>query len=228
MKILISSFFTLIILCRIYIYGGYPLPLGFVFVHCWNQWLVRKQSIKQRIKSDIKDRITVNKLSHQNLALVNFNQKTERPKHMPDSTIESPRRFDFPLEGNDLADDTQAAYLEDFERTLTNVHQGNCPCCSKSGPVDVHYSYRVISFVTLTRYEEIPKICCCSCARKRRLSNFFITLLLGWWSFAGIILTPICLIRNLMFPVSRETPSEDLRKIVKKSYNSRLRGLRRR
>ena len=108
---------------------------------------------------------------------------------------------------------------DELEELLAAFHEGDCPCCSGPGPVDFHYSYRVISFIVLTRFQTIPKISCRSCAQKSKLGNFFATLFLGWWGFPwGIIITPVYLCKNLyslIFPVSADVPSDQLREFIR-------------
>ena len=108
---------------------------------------------------------------------------------------------------------------DEIEEALTAFHQGDCPCCGGPGPVDFHFSYRVISFVVLTQFQTIPKISCRSCAQKSKLGNFFATLFLGWWGIPfGLIITPIYLCKNLyslMFPVSADYPSDQLREFIR-------------
>lgn len=110
---------------------------------------------------------------------------------------------------------------DEVDETLTEFHQSDCPCCGGPGPVDIHFSHRVMSFLILTQYQTIPKISCRSCAAKAKLGNFFATLFLGWWGVPfGLILTPIYLCRNLfglMFPVSADAPSDQLREFVRQN-----------
>ena len=107
----------------------------------------------------------------------------------------------------------------EVDEAVTAFHQSDCPCCGGPGPIDFHYSYRVMSFVVLTQFRTIPKISCRACARNAKLGNFFATLLLGWWGFPfGLIFTPIYLGRNLYslcFPVPEDTPSDQLREFVR-------------
>ena len=107
------------------------------------------------------------------------------------------------------------------DEALTDFHQSNCPCCGGPGPVDIHFSHRVMSFVVLTQFQTIPKICCSSCGTKSKIGNFFATLFLGWWGFPfGLIFTPIYLCKNIygiVFPVSSVEPTEHLRDFVKQN-----------
>ncbi|MDR1958047.1 MAG: hypothetical protein LBQ54_03220 [Planctomycetaceae bacterium] len=104
------------------------------------------------------------------------------------------------------------------EESLEKIHQGECPYCGGPGPVDFHYSYRVMSFLILTQYRTIPKISCASCAKKSNLWNFLVTFVMGWWGVPfGLVLTPIYLARNTfaaMFPASSTQPSSQLREFV--------------
>ena len=104
------------------------------------------------------------------------------------------------------------------ESALTEIHQGECPCCGGPGPVDMHFSYRVMSFLAVTRYQTIPKISCSSCAAKAKIGNFFVTLLLGLWGPFGFLITPVYLYKNFhawVFPPAVDVPSEHLREYIR-------------
>lgn len=110
---------------------------------------------------------------------------------------------------------------EDWLReTLQEVHQGVCPCCGGAGPVDVHYAYRVMSFLVITQYRTVPIISCSGCGTGSKIKNLFITMFLGWWGFPfGIILTPIYLFRNvaaMISPTPPHEPSPELREHVRR------------
>ena len=105
----------------------------------------------------------------------------------------------------------------EVDEILTAFHQGDCPCCGGPGPVDYHFSYRIMSFLAVTRFETIPKISCHACAKKAKIKNFLTTLLLGWWG-PGLIFTPIYLCKNLYslcYPIPADTPSDQLREYIR-------------
>ena len=92
------------------------------------------------------------------------------------------------------------------QRTL-QVHAGNCPLCSGSGPVDVYTTYRVWSAVALTSWSSRPAVCCSSCATKRALGDTAFSLLLGWWGFPwGLLMTPVQIVRNVVTLARRPAP----------------------
>ena len=88
---------------------------------------------------------------------------------------------------------------KEVEEALTNLYQSDCPCCGGPGPVDYHFSYRILSFLAFTRFETLPKISCRSCGQKALFKNFLLTLFLGWWG-PGLFFTPIYLHKNLGSP----------------------------
>ena len=105
----------------------------------------------------------------------------------------------------------------EVEDALTKFHEGDCPCCGGPGPVDYHFSYRLMSFLAVTRFETIPKISCQACAKKAKLRNLFITLFLGWWG-PGLIFTPFYLCKNiysLIYPLPTDAPSDVLREYIR-------------
>jgi len=91
---------------------------------------------------------------------------------------------------------------------VMKAHQGPCPKCKGSGPVDVHVSHKVWSAVFLTSWSSAPQISCRSCGLKSQAAATAFTLFLGWWGFPwGLIMTPIQIGRNLYGMASPPDPS---------------------
>lgn len=114
----------------------------------------------------------------------------------------------------------------EVETQARAIHQGNCPRCGGPGPVDVHRSHTVYSFLVMTRWVTSPTLCCRSCGRKKQLGAAGASFLLGWWGFPwGLIMTPVQLARNakglLGGGPDPSTPSADLRKLVRVGIVSR-------
>jgi hypothetical protein len=106
-----------------------------------------------------------------------------------------------------------------ISENLMRVHQGSCPECGGSGPVDVHVSHKVWSAVLLTRWYNTPQISCRDCRVKNQLKGVAFSLVLGWWGIPwGFVLTPIQVGRNviamLRSPDSAK-PSAQLEKAVR-------------
>lgn len=109
---------------------------------------------------------------------------------------------------------------------LTTVHQGLCPKCGGSGPVDVYYSYKVWSILVLTSWSASPQICCRSCATQRQAGSLAFCLFLGWWGFPwGLVLTPIQVVRNIVGMCRTPDPlhpSPELEKFVRVTLAANL------
>jgi hypothetical protein len=94
--------------------------------------------------------------------------------------------------------DAQALPTEIVWPALRELHQGLCPACGGSGPVDVHTSHEVWSIGILTSWKSVPAISCRPCAVKRQVGAIFFCLFLGWWGVPfGLLVTPLQLARNL-------------------------------
>lgn len=110
------------------------------------------------------------------------------------------------------------------ERQAREIHQGNCPKCGGPGPVDVHKSHSVYSFLVMTRWATKPQVCCRGCGRKSQVVGAVSSLALGWWGFPwGLLLTPVQVGKNVggilgMSGPDPSTPSADLRKIVRLTF----------
>jgi DNA-directed RNA polymerase subunit RPC12/RpoP len=86
----------------------------------------------------------------------------------------------------------------DVRSAVTKVHQGACPRCGGSGPVDVTTSYKIWSAVLLTSWSSSPEISCRSCGRKRQIKALLFSAVAGWWGIPwGLIITPVQIARNI-------------------------------
>lgn len=85
------------------------------------------------------------------------------------------------------------------QQELWSVHQGRCPRCNGSGPVDVHVSHRVWSAVVLTSWRSQPRVSCRPCGVKSQVGDAVFSLLFGWWGFPwGLVMTPVQIGRNVV------------------------------
>lgn len=86
-----------------------------------------------------------------------------------------------------------------LEKQIHSVHQGNCPKCGGSGPVDVHTSHSIWSVLVLTSWRSTPQISCRKCGIKAKVRDGLLSMLVGWWGFPwGILGTPVQVIRNIV------------------------------
>lgn len=107
---------------------------------------------------------------------------------------------------------------DSLRHEVAQVHQGPCPHCAGPGPVDVHSSHRVWSIVILSSYKSEEQVSCRSCARKWQYGSLAFCAALGWWSFWGLLMTPIYLARNaycIFSPPDPNVPSERLVELVR-------------
>jgi len=86
-----------------------------------------------------------------------------------------------------------------LQQKVNEVHDGLCPKCHGSGPVDVHVSHRAWSALVVTTWSSRQRVCCQSCGTRDKLMDIATTLLLGWWGIPwGLLITPIQIGRNLV------------------------------
>lgn len=57
------------------------------------------------------------------------------------------------------------------QENVWKVHQGRCPKCGGSGPIDVHNRYRLWSAVLLTRWSSLYQVSCRSCGIKKQVAD---------------------------------------------------------
>lgn len=103
---------------------------------------------------------------------------------------------------------------EEAMAAASGIQNGPCPVCESShGPVDIRTAHRCMSFLLWSQWESPMRLSCRGCGIKNNLTNFVVTMLLGWWGFPwGLLVTPIQLAKNL-FEIARSGNheiSEDL------------------
>jgi hypothetical protein len=106
---------------------------------------------------------------------------------------------------------------DEIKRRAYEIHHGQCPVCQGAGPVDVHTSYQVWSALIVFTTKTIPRISCRSCGVKSQIGNALFSLVLGWWSRGGLIMTPVQVVRNIVAAVRTrgiDGPSPDLERMV--------------
>lgn len=103
-----------------------------------------------------------------------------------------------------------------IDQRTAAIHQGNCPLCSGSGPVDFHYADSVWSVLVVSVTKSEPQLSCRPCARQRQLDALRTSVLLGWWSLRGMFITPVFIVRNVLAlrRPDRIGPSATLRRFV--------------
>jgi hypothetical protein len=105
------------------------------------------------------------------------------------------------------------------QQQVWSLHQGTCPRCGGSGPVDVHVSYRIWSALLMTSWASRPQLSCRSCGRKSQVADTLYSLFLGWWGLPwGLIMTPVQIFQNLIAmakPPDPSKPSDQLERIVR-------------
>jgi hypothetical protein len=102
-------------------------------------------------------------------------------------------------------------------QTAESVYYGMCPKCEGPGPVDVHTSHRVWSFLLLTSWKSTPRVTCRRCGVKSQVGNAIFSFFLGWWGFPwGFVMTPVQLTRNLtaIFRTQTAGPSPELERMI--------------
>ncbi len=78
------------------------------------------------------------------------------------------------------------------------ARSGPCTGCGGPGPVDLYQSYRVYSFVVLTRWSTRNHFVCRSCARKEQMKSLGLSALFGWWGIPfGLVMTPVQIVRDI-------------------------------
>ena len=96
------------------------------------------------------------------------------------------------------------------------VHEGPCPKCGGTGPVDVHTSYLVWSALVLTTWKSSPQVCCRGCGIKAKVWDTVLSGVFGWWGFPwGLVFTPVQIGRNIWGLLSSPDPTTPSDQLVK-------------
>jgi hypothetical protein len=116
---------------------------------------------------------------------------------------------------------------EEVERRASLLFAGPCPKCRGPGPVDVHATYFIWSAIVASFTSMGTHVACDACARSRRARDVALVVLLGWWSWVGIFLTPFILYRALTSRiVPRSAPSDLLRGVARRQLAEEVAGVR--
>jgi len=108
-----------------------------------------------------------------------------------------------------IDDVVQQVPVELVNDRVKHLHEGACPVCKGPGPVDVHVSWRVISFLVATRWSSRFVVGCRSCGNKQRLGDAIYCFVLGWWGVPyGLFSTPTNIVRNLWGMAHGPDPSQ--------------------
>ena len=95
-----------------------------------------------------------------------------------------------------VAKQVPVALVEKFAMAL---HEGPCPKCNGSGPVDIHESHSVYSAVVYTKYQTKQHLLCKKCALKQQTVDLVGSLIAGWWGIPlGPIVTPGIVIMDVV------------------------------
>ena len=101
-----------------------------------------------------------------------------------------------------------------------SIHAGPCPVCKeKRGPVEVHVSHKVASFLVMTSWSSTPHVSCRSCSIKKQLGATAYSFFLGWWGIPwGLLMTPVQIGKNVVGMLRNTdtmTPSPKLEQMVR-------------
>jgi hypothetical protein len=119
---------------------------------------------------------------------------------------------------------------EQVEQLAHELRNGSCPKCKGLGPIDIHKSHSVYSFIIYTKYETRAHLLCKKCATKQQTTDLIGSLLLGWWGIPfGLIITPIQIIRNIISMSQNpgiNGPSDDLKQRARLILASNAMGVK--
>lgn len=94
------------------------------------------------------------------------------------------------------------------------IHSGKCGKCGREGPVDIHCSYQIISYIVATNWKTNVHLSCRRCGVRAQVLDLIGSLLGGWWGFPwGLAITPVQIFRNIggiAKPPQPHLPSESL------------------
>jgi hypothetical protein len=101
------------------------------------------------------------------------------------------------LDQDVLRETSELLPQELVDARVNALHRGRCPQCKNDGPIDVHQSYSLWTFVYFTQLSTRQHVCCRSCARGSQFWAIVRSGLFGWWGPIGIVMTPVQILRNV-------------------------------
>lgn len=115
---------------------------------------------------------------------------------------------------------------EEIDQYVEHAHKGPCPQCGNNDRNDIHNSYRVASFLILTRWSTHTHFVSRQCAQREQYKAIGFSFLAGWWGVPfGLILTPVQIIRNIAAIMARpdpSRPSDRMQKVLKLNLARRI------
>ncbi len=117
---------------------------------------------------------------------------------------------------------------EILDELLVALFDGDCPRCGGPGPVDVSVTHKAYSLFVVSWWKSDEVVACRRCGRRSQTAALIQTAVLGWWSWSGIFITPVMMVRSvrgLSKSFDPEVPSEALEKhlTLKAAVESRRR-----
>lgn len=91
--------------------------------------------------------------------------------------------------------------LTDFEKQslFRKIENLKCPNCNKKRNKLIAQEFNtVVSVILWCKNTTQNKILCHYCSKNLKLKSFLITILTGWWSRTGFLLTPYTLAKNII------------------------------
>jgi hypothetical protein len=101
------------------------------------------------------------------------------------------------LEPDDLEEE-EGIKEQEFARILEQFRQARCPICKRASGLNALYLKFTVGIVFFSLKHKKLVIGCPECLRKEFIQNQVWTLLLGFWSVPGLILTPLYLLGNFV------------------------------
>ncbi len=65
------------------------------------------------------------------------------------------------------------------DQQTDEIHQGACPQCQGTGPIDAHVAYRVYSILIYSSWKSELHVCCRSCGIRNQIVNALFSFFLA-------------------------------------------------
>ncbi|WP_179318543.1 hypothetical protein [Winogradskyella helgolandensis] len=83
------------------------------------------------------------------------------------------------------------------QNLIRKIQNQQCPKCSEKSKLYGFETHTVKSFLIVTSTSRNEQILCKNCGKEAKFNAIIITLLAGWWSIKGFLLTPFTIIKDL-------------------------------
>ena len=114
-----------------------------------------------------------------------------------------------------------------LDAIIAREHAGPCLNCGGNRTVDVYEFHRIRSVLIYSSWQTTSFVACQICARQRQREELGFSIVAGWWSPPGMLITPFFVLFNIVAMFRRQNSdvaSDRFRKMIRMNVATQLAG----